>query len=122
MSHDAYLQVDGFQERISKGPQGEHEEGFSEWLRQRDQQEMATLLLKSPLDLGARIALNLPGFFHVTARIRSWSLVRQQGCFGSQSGSREQKTRPCGNGFFPDGILSSSTKRNTYWHIGSGIL
>ena len=32
------------QERISKGPQGEHEEGFSEWLRQRDQQEMATLL------------------------------------------------------------------------------
>lgn len=44
MIHDAYLQVDDFQERISKGPQGEHEEGFSEWLRQRDQQEMATLL------------------------------------------------------------------------------
>lgn len=32
--------VVNMEERISKGPQGEHEEGFSEWLRQRDQQEM----------------------------------------------------------------------------------
>lgn len=32
------------QERISKGPQGEHEEGFQEWLRQRDQQEMVSWL------------------------------------------------------------------------------
>lgn len=34
--------LDGCQERISKGPGGEHEEGFQEWLRQRDQQEMDT--------------------------------------------------------------------------------
>jgi len=32
--------VVNMEERISKGPQGEHEEGFAEWLRQRDQQEM----------------------------------------------------------------------------------
>ena len=38
-----------FQERISKGPQGEHEEGFSEWLRQRDQQEMVPVLNSSAI-------------------------------------------------------------------------
>lgn len=32
--------VTSMDERISKGPVGEHEEGFQEWLRQRDQQEM----------------------------------------------------------------------------------
>mmetsp|Transcript_50706 Transcript_50706/g.94736 ORF Transcript_50706/g.94736 Transcript_50706/m.94736 type:complete len:837 (+) Transcript_50706:51-2561(+) len=32
--------VVNMEERISKGPGGQHEEGFAEWLRQRDQQEM----------------------------------------------------------------------------------
>ena len=81
MSHDAYLQVDGFQERISKGPQGEHEEGFSEWLRQRDQQEMATLLLKSPLDLGARIALNFARFLSCHCKNTFLELSETAGLF-----------------------------------------